>query len=211
LSVLVFDRWYRAEALVSMARYRHKDWSSLLKKTRHLETHSFVLRDAAGTRIPLAGPPMAVEDLVPLMPRTASRAVTVQDKTSWTLTLAVRLPGLGQVRLVGSLKNAALTGTSAGLVCHRVAWDAPRIITLSLHRWPIETFYQDSKTYLGLDEYRLRNAEAMGKHWCLVFLAYALLPLDCLPPSPIKRSLPLKTIGEACRQQAQALIEALIL
>src|SRR5262245_41622366 len=42
-------------------------------------------------------------------------------------------------------------------------------------------------------------------------VAYSFVHLDCLPPSPIKSSFPLKTIGEACRQQAQALIEALIL
>jgi SRSO17 transposase len=210
-SVLVFDSWYLAEELVSMARYRHKDWISLLKKNRNLETHSFVLQDATGTRIPLVGPHIAVEDLVPLIPRTAYRAVTVQDKTYWTFTLAVRLPGLGKVRLVVSFKSAELTGTYAVLVSNRVDWNAPRIITLYLQRWPIETFYQDGKTYLGLDEYRMRNAEAIGKHWCLVFLAYSLLHLDCLPPSPLKRSLPIKTIGEACRQQAQALIEALIL
>jgi hypothetical protein len=79
-----------------------------------------------------------------------------------------------------------------------------------LQRWPIETFY-DGKTHLGLDEYRMRNAEAIGKPWCLVFVAYSLLHLDCLPPSPTQGSLPLKTIEEACRQQARALIEALIL
>jgi hypothetical protein len=42
-------------------------------------------------------------------------------------------------------------------------------------------------------------------------VAYSFLHLDCLPPSPTKGSLPLKTIGEACRQQAQALMQALIL
>jgi hypothetical protein len=107
---LVFDSWSLAEALGSMARYRPKDWSSLLTKNRHLDPHSFVLQEAAGPRIPLVGPPMAVEALGPLMPRTASRAVTVQDKTSWPFTLAVRLPGLGKVRLVVSCKRAALTG-----------------------------------------------------------------------------------------------------
>jgi hypothetical protein len=80
-----------------------------------------------------------------------------------------------------------------------------------LQRWPIETFYQDGKTSLGLDEYRMRSAEAIGKHWCLVFVAYSFLHLDCLPPSPRKSRSPLKTIGEACRQQAQALVQALIL
>ena len=75
----------------------------------------------------------------------------------------------------------------------------------------IETFYQDSKGHLGLDTYRMRSTEAIGKHWCLVFVAYSLLHLDCLSPSPTKGSSPVKTIGEACRQQAQALIQALIL
>ncbi len=210
-SVLLFDSWYLADELVSLARYHKKDWVSLLKKNRNLETNSFSLKDAAGQPIRLEGPHIAVEDLVSLIPPTAYRAVTVGDKTYWTFTLAVRLPGLGKVRLVVSFKNAELTGTYAVLVSNRADWNAQRIITLYVQRWPIETFYQDSKGHLGLDEYRMRNAEAIQKHWCLVFVAYSLLHLDCLPSSPIKGSLPVKTIGEACRQQARALIEGLIL
>jgi SRSO17 transposase len=210
-NVLLFDSWYLAEELVSMARYRQKDWISLLKKNRNVETQSFVLKDAAGKPLQMEGPHIAVEDLVPLIPPTAYREVTVGDKTYWTFTLAVRLPGLGKVRLVISFKNAELTGTYAVLVSNRVDWHAQRIITLYLQRWPIETFYQDGKGHLGLDEYRMRNAEAIQKHWCLVFVAYSLLHLDCLPPSPTKGSLPIKTIGEACRQQAQALMQAVLL
>src|SRR6516165_3313462 len=136
--VLLFDTWYLADELVSMARYHNKDWVSLLKKNRNLETNSFVLKDAAGQPIRLAGPHIAVEDLVPLIPPTAYRAVTVGDKTYWTFTLAVRLPGLGKVRLVVSFKNAELTGTYAVLVSNRVDWSAQRIIALYLQRWPIE-------------------------------------------------------------------------
>jgi len=183
----------------------------LLKKHRNLETNSFVLKDAAGQAIRLEGPHIAVEDLVPLIPPTAYREVTVGDTTYWTFTLAVRLPGLGKVRRVVSFKSAELTGTYAVLVSNRVDWNAQRIITLYLQRWPIETFYQDSKGHLGLDTYRMRSTEAIGKHWCLVFVAYSLLHLDCLPSSPTKGSLPIKTIGEACRQQAQALMQAFIL
>jgi DDE superfamily endonuclease len=210
-SVLLFDSWYLADELVSMARYYKKDWISLLKKNRNLETKSFVLKDAAGKPVLLEGPHIAVEDLVPLIPPTAYRAVTVRDKTYWTFTLAVRLPGLGKVRLVVSFKSAELTGTYVVLVTNRVEWGPQRILALYLQRWPIETFYQDGKTHLGLDEYRMRHAEAIGKHWCLVFVAYSLLHLDCLPPSLTQGSLPIKTIGEACRQQAQALMQAVIL
>jgi len=208
--VLLVDSGYRAEELVFMARYGKKDWSSLLKKHRNLEPNSFVLKDAAGTPLQREGPHIAVEDLVPLIPPTAYRAVTVGDKTSWTFPLAVRLSGLGKVRLVVSVKNAELTGTYAVLVSKRADWNAQRILTLSVQRWPMETFYQDRKGHLGLDAYGMRNAEAMQKHWCLVFVAYPFLHLDCLPPSPTKGSLPRKTIGEACRQQAQARMQAVI-
>ena len=196
---------------LSRLRRRRKDWISLLKKNRKLETNSFVLKDAAGKRISFAGPHIKVEDLVPLIPTNAYRAVTVGDKTYWTFTLTVRIPGLGKVRLVISFENAEFTGTYAVLVTNRVDWTAHRIIGTYLQRWPIETFYQDGKEHLGFDEYRMRDAKAIQKHWCLVFVAYSLLHLDCLPPSLRQSHLPIKTIGEACRQQAQALIEMLIL
>jgi hypothetical protein len=57
----------------------------------------------------------------------------------------------------------------------------------------------------------MRHAKAIQKHWCRVFVAYSLLHLDCLPASLRQSRLPIKTIGQACRQQAQMLIEMLIL
>jgi hypothetical protein len=89
--VLLPESWYLAEACVSMARYRKKDWISLLRKHRNLKTNSFFLKDATGQSIPLAEPHAAVEELAPLIQRTAYREVTVGDTTSWTFTLAVHL------------------------------------------------------------------------------------------------------------------------
>jgi hypothetical protein len=62
----------------------------------------------------------------------------------------------------------------------------------------------------------VRSAEAIQKHWCLVFVAYSLLHLASLPASLIGDNgkiflHPIKTIGEVCRQQGQKLIEELIL
>jgi SRSO17 transposase len=210
-TMVLFDSWYLAEDFIAVLRRRKKDWTSLLKKNRNLETNSFVLKDADGQRISLEGPHISVEDLVPQIPANAYRAVKVGDQMYWTFTLAVRIPSLGKVRVVISFEKAELTGTYAILVTNRVDWIAQRIIATYLQRWPIETFYQDGKEHLGLDEYRMRDAEAIEKHWCLVFVAYSLLHLDCLPTSLGQSRLPIKTIGEACRQQAQAPIEALIL
>jgi hypothetical protein len=208
--IVVFDSWYLAEELVTAIRLVHKDWISLLKKNRTLETASFVLKDADGKVIPFSKPHVQVQDVVPLIPATAYRPVTVNDTTSWCFTLTVRLPNLGKVRLVVSFDNPNLKGTYALLVTNRLDWTVQRMLSTYLQRWPIETFYQDGKTCLGLDTYRMRSAEAIEKHWCLVFVAYSFLHLDCLAASLKQSPLPVKTIGQACRDQARQLLEALI-
>jgi DDE superfamily endonuclease len=209
--VVVFDAWYLAEDLIQVLARRRKDWISLLKKNRLLETASFQLRDANGWALKLPGPHLAVEALVPLIPASAYRPVTVSEHTYWCFTLTVRLPGLGKVRIVVSFANADLTGSYVVLVTNRVDWSAAKIIGLYLHRWPTETFYQDSKGQLGFNDYRMRSAEAIGKHWCLVFVAYSLLHLTCLPAVPDRTKGLIQTIGDACRQQGRALLQQLLL
>lgn len=209
--ILLFDGWYLSEALVTEAARRRKKWISILKKNRNLETNSFQLKDAAGQPIQFEGAHVSVADFVKNIPANAFKLVVVNHKIYWTFTITVRIPTLGKVRLVISYDNHKLTDTFVVLVTNCLDWSAKRIIETYLQRWPIETFYQDGKTHLGFDEYLMRNAEAIGKHWCLVFVAYSLLHLDCLSSSLTKAHLPTKSIGEACRQQARALIEALII
>jgi DDE superfamily endonuclease len=218
--VVLFDGWYLAHELIAVIEKHHKDWISVLKSNRNLETNSFVLFDAEGKRIELEGPHIQVQKIIPLIPASAYREVKVGsgsgsgEHTYWCFTLNVRLSELGKVRVLVSFDNGQLKGDAIVLVTNRVEWDAKRIIATYLQRWPIETFYQDSKGVLGFSEYRMRGAEAIGKHWCLVFLSYSLLHLTCLPLPLAKASapsaLPVKTIGEAAREQGRALIEALL-
>jgi SRSO17 transposase len=209
-AVVVFDAWYLAEDLVRVLARRRKDWISLLKTNRLLETASFQLRDVNGWAMKLPGPHLAVADLVPLIPANAYRPVTVQEQTYWCFTLAVRIPGLGKVRIVVSFETEQLTGRSVVLVTNRVDWSAAKIIGLYLQRWPTETFYQDSKGHLGFNEYRMRSTQAIGKHWSLVFMAYSLLHLTCLPAVPDRTKGLIQTIGDACRQQGRALLQRLL-
>jgi DDE superfamily endonuclease len=208
--VVVFDAWYLAEDLIQVLARRRKDWISLLKKNRLLETASFHLRDAHGWAIKLPGPHLALEELVPLIPANAYRPVQVREHTYWCFTLAVRIPGLGKVRIVVSFEHEQLTGRAVVLVTNRVDWSAAKILSLYSQRWPTETFYQDGKGHLGFNEYRMRSAEAIGKHWCLVFVAYSLLHLTCLPAGPGRTQGLIQTIGDACRQQGRALLQTLL-
>jgi DDE superfamily endonuclease len=208
--VVVFDAWYLAEDLVRVLARRRKDWISLLKKNRLLETASFHLRDANGWPLKLPGPQIAVEELVPLIPANAYRPIKVGEHIYWCFTLGVRIPGWGKVRIVVSCDTEQLTGRAVVLVANRVDWSAAKIISLYLQRWPTETFSQDSKGQLGFNEYRMRSAEAMGKHWCLVFVASSLLHLTCLPAGPDRTKNLIQSIGDACRQQGRALLQQLL-
>lgn len=212
---VLFDSWYLSAEFVAHLKAKKKDWVSLLKTNRNLEGYSIRLRDADGHRIQFTHPHIKVEDLVPLIPKSAFRPVKLESHTYWCFTLCVRIPGLGKVRLVISFETADVSGTYAVFVTNRTDWSAKQILKKYLQRWPIETFYRDGKQYLGLDEYRMRTAEAIQTHWCLVFVAYSILHLGCLPPPPKKGqgkpTKPIKTIGQVCRQQGQALIETLIL
>ncbi|HSG45133.1 MAG TPA: transposase [Anaerolineales bacterium] len=210
-NILLFDGWYLSEALVAEAERRHKKWISILKKNRNLETNSFQLKDANGQPIKFEGEHVSVEEFAKQIPANAFKMVVVNEKIYWTFSLTVRIPSLGKVRLVISYENGKLTDTYVVLVTNALDWEAKRIIATYLLRWPIETFYQDGKELLGLDEYLMRDAKAIGKHWCLVFVAYSLLHLDCLPSPLAKEQLPTKSIGETCRQQARALIELLVI
>lgn len=211
---VLMDSWFLAPELIESIEQYGFNWVSLLKKNRKLETSSFTLRDEQGQSIPIAGPHIKVEELVKLIPKNAFKQLTLGENDYWYFALNVRIPDFGKVRLVISFNNAELTGTYAVLVSNRTDWSAKKMILTYLQRWPIETFYQDSKGHLGLDEYRMRTAEAFQKHWCLVFVAYSFLHLNCLPASlKHARSInfPIRTIGEVCRQQGQFLIQKLIL
>jgi hypothetical protein len=209
--VVVFDAWYLAEDVVQALARRRKDWVSLLNRNRGLETASFQLRDGNGWAMKLPGPHIAVEDLVPLIPATAYRAVTVCGHTYWCFTRRVRIPSLGKVRIVVSVEDEALTGRSVVLVTNRGDWSAAKIIGLYLQRWPTETFSQDSKGQLGFNDYRMRSTAAIGNHGCLVFVASSLLHLTCLPAVPDRTKGLSHTIGDACRQQGRAVLQKLLI
>jgi SRSO17 transposase len=215
-TTMLMDSWYLTPALVKTLADLHIDWVSLLKRNRKLETGSFQLTDAQGKPHLFAKPYVKVEDLVPLIPPHSYKKVEIQGQTYWCFTLCVRLEGLGKVRLTISFDNPELTGTYAVLITNRCDWSATQMLAKYLLRWTIETSYRDSKQLLGLDEYRTRSFLAIDAHWCLVFVAYSLLHLACLPLSSTQGSgqrptVPSQSIGSVCRQQGQALIERLIL
>jgi hypothetical protein len=209
---VLFDSWYLAPELLASLQKHNKNWISILKTNRNVLTRSFTLKDADGQPIHFAKSKMQLKEVVPFIPPSAFKPLVVEDTTYYCFTKNICLPSLGKVRLVISFDNPECTGNYVVLVTNCLTWNAKKIIAMYLLRWPIETFYQDCKQLLGLDDYRMRCAQAIEKHWSLVFVAYSFLHLDCLPTSNGKKiRFPSKSLGQAVRQQQRAMIEALIL
>jgi len=211
-SVVLMDGWYLAPELVEAVRAAEKDWISIVKRNRNVETQSFVLYDENRQPVSFPRSQVKLQDLIPLIPASSYRPVKVGEQQYWCFGFTARIPSLGKVRLVVSFSNKELTGTGVVLATNRVDWDPKTILTTYGWRWPIETFYQDGKQLLGLDTYRMRDAQAIHKHWSLVFLAHGFLHLESLRSSTQKgHKVPGKSLGEVCREQSQALVEKLIL
>ena len=208
---VLFDSWYLAPDLVAVLAELQKNWISLLKLNRNIQTQNLVIKDDKGQTIRFDEPKIKVEDLVPLIPKSAFKPVQIDQQTYYCFTKNVRIASLGKVRLVISFDNPALEGTCAVLITNHLSWGAKKIIQTYLLRWPIETFYRDAKQNLGLNDYRMRQSHAIQKHWSLVFVAYSFLHLHSLPASSRKSKVPIKSIGQVIRQQSQQVIEDLIL
>ncbi len=209
---VLFDSWYLAPELLEILETRDKKWISILKMNRNITTNNLRILNKEGNSVQFEDSKIQVKNLIPLIPPTAFKQIEVDERVYYCFSKNVRIPSLGKVRLVLSFDNPDLEGTCAILVTNHLSWNAKKIIETYLLRWPIETFYQDAKQQLGLNQYRMRKAKAIQKHWCLVFVAYSFLHLDCLPASRRhKVHTPIKTIGQIVRQQTKQLTEDLLL
>ena len=209
---VLFDSWYLAPELIDVLNEHDKKWISILKSNRNISTNNLRILNNKGQKVVFEDKKIKAEDLVKLIPPSAFKSTEIGDKTYYCFSKNVYIASLGKVRLVFSFENPELEGTCAILITNHLTWSAKKIIETYLLRWPIETFYQDAKQQLGLNDYRMRKSKAIQKHWSLVFVAYSFLHLDCLPASRRKKvKEPIRTIGQIVRQQTRRLIENLLL
>ena len=85
-----------------------------------------------------------------------------------------RLAGFGTQRLVINHRHADLSDSPMALITNRLAWQAPGITRIRRHRWPVEVYHEEGKAE-GLDQYQLRDFQAIERHIALVAVAYSLL------------------------------------
>ena len=93
-------------------------------------------------------------------------------------------------------------------ISNRLYWQAPGITRIRRHRWPVEVYHEEGKAE-GLDQYQLRDFEAIGRHVALVAVVYSLLRAaqhDPVLRDKLQRQLKLELEGSAAfwRRATQA-------
>jgi len=95
-----------------------------------------------------------------------------QTYYSWCRTLRIR--NFGKQRLVISHRQADLSDGPIFTNSNCLHWQAPGIMRIRRHRWPVETYHEEGKEE-GLDKYQVRDFQAIYKHIALVAVTYSLL------------------------------------
>jgi len=77
-------------------------------------------------------------------------------------------------RLVINYRQADLSDNPTFYISNRLYWQANGITRIRRHRWPVEVYHEEGKAE-GLDQYQLRDFNAIQRHIALVAVVYSLL------------------------------------
>lgn len=97
-----------------------------------------------------------------------------ETETYYSYCNTHRVPGFGKQRLVINYREADLSDAPVFYVSNRLTWQAPGITRIRRHRWPVEVYHEEGKAE-GLDQYQLRDFDAIQRHVALVAVVYSLL------------------------------------
>jgi hypothetical protein len=85
-----------------------------------------------------------------------------------------RIQTFGRQRLVINHQKADLSDRPVHYLSNNLLWQAAGITRIRRHRWPVEVYHEEGKAE-GLDQYQLREFQAIERHIGLVAVVYSLL------------------------------------
>jgi hypothetical protein len=85
-----------------------------------------------------------------------------------------RIHNFGKHRLVINHRKADLSDAATYFISNQLKWQAAGITRIRRHRWPVEVYHEEGKAD-GLDQYQVRDFEAISRHIALVAVTYSLL------------------------------------
>ena len=97
-----------------------------------------------------------------------------EKETYYSYCKTHRIHNFGKHRLVINHQKADLSDTPTYFISNKLNWQAGGITRIRRHRWPVEVYHEEGKAD-GLDQYQVRNFDAIYRHIALVAVTYSLL------------------------------------
>jgi hypothetical protein len=97
-----------------------------------------------------------------------------ERETYYSYCRTHRIRTFGKQRLVINFKQSDLSDSPVFYNSNRLNWQSVGITRIRRHRWPVEVYHEEGKAE-GLDQYQVRDFQAISRHIGLVAVAYSLL------------------------------------
>lgn len=167
--IVLWDSWFSRRPLIEQVEKADKDWIGGCPKDRK------VLYQGQWQPLEIFITRVAAEDYQP---------VKINNHLYWLFAknLPAQFLNRRKLRFVAVYDtHLNLDKTPLFYVGNRLDWEAKRIFTTYLDRWPTETLNQDAKGNLAFADVQLRRLLGIKRHWYLSFVAYSLLGDQGLP------------------------------
>ncbi|NIW09294.1 MAG: hypothetical protein GWN33_01340, partial [Gammaproteobacteria bacterium] len=97
-----------------------------------------------------------------------------EQESYYSYCRTLRIHNFGKQRLVINHSQPDLSDPPRFFNSNRLYWQASGITRIRRHRWPVEVYHEEGKAE-GLDQYQVRDFQAISKHIGLVAVTYSLL------------------------------------
>ena len=206
---VTFDNWYTQPAFC-----RFLDQTLQVPYVGTLSAEDQVLLKTGGERLDDFAERLKTEhlDAVKQGGRPVFQRITIRYKgdkeTYFSYCQTHRIHNFGKQRLVINYRQADLSDHPVFYIANRLHWQAHGITRIRRHRWPVEVYHEEGKAE-GLDQYQVRDFEAITRHVALVAVVYSLLRAaqhDLALHDPLQRQLKIELDGSVAfwRRATQA-------
>lgn len=172
---VVFDNWYTQPAFC-----RHLDKTLRLPYVGTLADSDHVLLKSGSQRLDQFAEHLKQEQLAAVKRGggLTFKPITIRYKgvkeRYYSYCATHRINTFGRQRLVINHSQSDLTDPPVFFISNCLYWQAPGITRIRRHRWPVEVYHEEGKAE-GLDQYQVRDFQAIERHIGLVATVYSLL------------------------------------
>jgi hypothetical protein len=172
---VTFDNWYTQPGFC-----RYLDQTLHLAYVGTLAENDQVLLKSGSQRLDQFAAHLKEEHLTALKHGKPPifKPITIHYKGAkeryYSYCMTHRIASFGRQRLVINYRQADLTDNPVFYISNQLHWQAPGITRIRRHRWPVEVYHEEGKAE-GLDQYQVRDFQAIERHIGLVAVVYSLL------------------------------------